>query len=152
MKSLIPWKNKHNDAAPMLWYDDWFDRSWENHFRSLLSPFSGLRPLQLPSVDVFEEKNNVVVRAEVPGMSEKDIDLTWHNGRLRIRGEKKSEKEEKKHGRCYSECSYGSFCREITLGDTVDWHNAKAEYKNGVLTVKMPKAERARKTIEIKVD
>jgi len=152
MKSLIPWKNKHDDAAPVLWSDDWFDRFWEDPFRNALSPFLGSRSQRLPSVDVSEDKNEVTIRAEVPGMTEKDIDLTWHNGMLRIHGEKKSEKEEKKHGRYYSECSYGSFSRDIPLGDTVDWRGAKANYKNGVLSVKLPKTESSRKAIEIKVN
>jgi len=149
MKSLIPWKNKQESAAPVVWGDDWFDRVWENPFKNALSPLFSSR---LPTVDVSEDKNEVTVRAEVPGMNEKEIDLTWHEGVLRIRGEKRSEREEKKKGHYYSECSYGSFSRDIPLGNTVDWKGAKAKYKNGVLTVKLPKTESSGKTIEIKVD
>jgi len=152
MKSLIPWKNKQESAAPVVWGDDWFDRVWQSPFENALFPFLGSRSSRLPTVDVAEDKNEVTVRAEVPGMTEKDIDLTWHNGMLRIRGEKKSEKEDKKNGGYYRECSYGSFSRDISLGDGVDWKGAKAKYKNGVLTVKLPKTESSRKTIEIKVN
>ena len=152
MKSLIPWKNKRNDAAPVLWDDDWFDRFWENPLGNSLTPLFGSRSQRLPSVDVSEDKNEVTVKAEVPGMTEKDIDLTWYNGMLRIHGEKRSEKEEKKRGRYYSEVSYGSFCRDIPLGDSVIWKDAKAKYKNGVLTVKLPKTESSRKSIEIAVN
>jgi len=152
MKSLIPWKNKHDDAAPVVWGDDWFDRLWENPFKNALFPLFNTRFSRLPKVDVSEDKNEVTVRAEVPGMSEKEIDLTWHDGVLRIRGEKRSEREEKKKNRYYSECSYGSFVRDIPLGDAVDWQGANAKYKNGVLTVKLPKRESSGKAIEIKVN
>jgi len=106
----------------------------------------------LPRVDVTEDKNEVTVKAEIPGMSEKDIECTWHDGVLRIRGEKKCEREDKKSGRQHHECSYGYFSREIPLGDSVDWKSAAAKYKHGVLTVKLPKTEVARKTITVKIN
>ncbi len=152
MKSLIPWKNKRDNAAPVVWGDDWFDRVWESPFKNLFPALLNSRFPRIPTVDVSEDKNEVTVRAEIPGLNEKEIDLTWHEGVLRIRGEKKSEREDKKKGRYYSECSYGYFSRDIPLGDTVDWKGAKAKYKNGVLTVKMPKPESSLKTIEIKVN
>jgi len=153
MKSLIPWKKRENAAAPSLWDDDWFDRGWEDSFRSFPSLFSGTTRFSpsLPSVDVSEDKTNVTVRAELPGMTEKDVDLTWINGILRIRGEKKEEKEEKKKNRYFSECRYGCFSRDIPLGDSVEFSQAKASFKHGVLTVKLPKTEHARKSIDIKV-
>ena len=104
------------------------------------------------SVDVVEDKNEVTVKAEVPGLTEKDINLSWHDGVLRIRGEKKNEKEEKENGRYYRECSYGSFSRDIRLDNTVDWKKAQAKYKNGVLSVKLPKTESSKKSIQIKVN
>jgi len=152
MKSLIPWRNKRENAAPVVAGDDWLDRFRENPFENALASFSGSLFARMPTVDVAEDKNEVTVRAEVPGMTEKDIDLTWQNGILSIRGEKRSEKEDKKNGGYYRECSYGSFSRDIPLGDGVDWKGAKAKYKNGVLTVKLPKTESSRKTIEIKVN
>jgi len=151
MKSLIPWKSRQTPAAPSIWKDDWLDRVWGKPFTGLLSPWSGEDAFRMPSVDVSEDKNEVTVRAEVPGMTEKDVELTWQDGVLRIRGEKREEKEEKKKGRTYSECRYGSFSREIPLGDGVDWKNATARYRHGVLTVKMPRTASARKAIEIKV-
>ena len=150
MKSLIPWKNKEN-AAPSLWTNDWFDRFRENPFGLMPAPFSNGHFGRLPSVEVSEEKNEVTVRAEIPGMDEKDIDLTWRNGILRIRGEKKNSREEKKKDGYYSECSYGMFSRDIPLGTSVDWNAAKATYKKGVLTVKMPKSASSNRPIEIKV-
>lgn len=149
MKSLVPWKNRQTLAAPSLWGGDWFDRPWENPFGSLLTPPSKSFPSRLPAVDVLEGKDEVTVRAEVPGMTEKDIDVTWHDGVLRIRGEKKQEREGKEKGRMYNECSYGYFSRDVPLGAAVDWKGAKAKYKHGVLTVKLPRA--ARKSVEIKI-
>jgi len=152
MKSLIPWKNKHDHTAPSLWTNDWFDRVWENPFSLMVAPFAGGQASAPPTVEVTEDKKEVSVRAELPGMDEKDIDLTWQNGVLRIRGEKRSEREEKKKRNYYSECSYGAFSRDIPLGNSVDWSAAKAKYKSGVLTVKLPKTESALKSIEIKVN
>jgi len=150
MKSLIPWKWGQKSAAPAR-SDDWFDRWWDGPFDSFLPGLHHSFSANLPSVDVSEDKKEIKVKAEIPGMTEKDIDLTWHNGVLSIRGEKKDEKEEKKNDRYYRECSYGSFCRNINLGYSVDWSNARAQYKNGVLTVSLPKSESAGKAIEVKV-
>jgi len=151
MTSLIPWRVRRDDAAPAIWNDDWFDRVWENPFKHFIAPFSDNRFSHLPKVDVAEDKNEVTVKAEIPGMSEKDITCTWHDGVLRIRGEKKNEREDKKEGRRYRECSYGYFSRDIPLGDSVDWKGAKAKCKNGVLTVKLPRTENARRAITVKI-
>jgi HSP20 family protein len=154
MKSLIPWRWSRKSAAPAR-LNDWFDTAlsaWEDPFKNFFPDFNNLLSTRLPSVDVSESKKEVTVKAEIPGMSEKDIDCTWHDGVLSIRGEKKDEKEEKKKDRYYRECNYGSFCRNINVGKNVDWSNAKAKYKNGVLTVSLPKTESAQKAIEIKVN
>jgi HSP20 family protein len=151
MKNVIPWrKNKHSDV-PSVWDDDWLEGKGENPFEELFAPMTRTFSSRMPSVDVSEDKNEITVKAEIPGMTEKDIDLSWHNGILRVRGEKREEKEEKKRDRYYSECRYGRFCRDIPLGESVDWQRAKAKYKNGVLTVNVPKTEHARKAIEITV-
>jgi len=152
MTSLIPWRVKRDNEAPALWDDDWFDRVWENPFKHFIAPFSGDRFSNLPKVDVTEDKNEVTVKAEIPGMSEKDIECTWHDGVLHIRGEKKNEREDKKEGRRYRECSYGYFSRDIPLGDGVDWKGAKAKYRHGVLTVKLPRTESAHKAITVKIN
>jgi len=151
MKSLIPWQWGQKHAAPAR-NDDWFDRFWEgpfdNLFPALRSPFT----TRLPSVDVTEDKKEVKVRAEIPGMNQKDIGLTWHDGVLTIRGEKKDEKEEKSKDRYYRECSYGSFSRDIEIGRNVNWEKAIAKYKNGVLAVSLPKTGASQKAIEVKIE
>lgn len=150
MKSLIPWKSKQDNAIPALWEEDWFDSFWENPFRSIGSPFS--HEYNIPAADVSEDKKEVVVRAELPGMNAKEIDLTYQDGILRISGEKKEDKEEKGKNRYYKECRYGYFSKEIPLGELVDWAKAKAEYKNGILTVKIPKSEKENRVTEIRIN
>jgi HSP20 family protein len=150
MKSLIPWRQEENNTVSP-WAGDWFGHVLENPFRGLATTFSR-NFFKMPSVDVLEDENDVTVKAEVPGMTEKDIDLTWHDGFLRIRGEKKDEKEEKRKNSYYHECSYGSFSRDIRINSNVDWKKAQAKYRNGVLTVKMPKTESSKKLIQIKVN
>jgi|WetSurMetagenome_2_1015567.scaffolds.fasta_scaffold98148_3 HSP20 family protein len=151
MKSLIPWQKGQKHAAPVR-SDDWFGRWWEdrggNFFPALKNSYSN----HLPSVDVTEDKKEVKVRAEIPGMDQKDIELTWHDGILKIQGEKKNEKEEKSKDRYYRECSYGSFSREIEIGRNVNWEKAIAKYKNGVLTVSMPKTGASQKLIDVHID
>lgn len=149
MKSLIPWRSGPKNASPVR-REDRFDRWWSDPFDSKPSI---LEPVQarLPSVDVSEDEKEVKVRAEIPGMSEKDLELSWHDGVLSIRGEKREEKEEKNKERYYRECRYGSFSRDIPVGRNVDWKKSSARYKNGVLAVTLPKTESARKSIEIKV-
>lgn len=150
MKSLIPWRREKPEAVPTLSSGNWFERFWENPLKDYLSPFKELQSFRLPSIDISEDSNEVVIRAETPGMDEKEIDLTFQDGILRIHGEKKNRKEEKKNNSYYSECSYGYFSREIPLGKKINWEKSEARYKNGVLTVRMPKIES--KAIQIKVN
>jgi len=104
-----------------------------------------------PAVDVFEEKDNIVVRAEMPGMKKEDIDVTVVGDTLTIAGERKQE-EERKEGEVYrSERYLGRFQRSITLPSEVDVNKVQATYKDGVLTINVAKSEQAkRKQIEIK--
>lgn len=150
MKSIIPWKSKQDNAMPAIWEENWFDGFWENSFKSLSAPFS--QEYNMPSADVTEDKKEVVVKAKIPGMNPKEIDLTYQDGVLRISGKKKEDKEEKGKNRYYRECSYGYFSKEIPLGNRVSWTKARAEYKNGTLTVKIPKSEKENRAIEVKVN
>jgi HSP20 family protein len=91
-----------------------------------------------------------MVKAEVPGMDAKDVNITLNDGLLTIKGEKKVEKEEKDEGYHLTERRYGSFSRSIRLPSDIQSDKIKANYKNGLLTITMPKSEKA-KTKEIKV-
>ncbi len=107
----------------------------------------------LPSIDVSETKNELVVKAELPGMDSKDIDISMSNGFLTIKGEKKHEKEEKDENYHLIERSYGSFTRSVRLPKEVQSEKIMASFKNGVLRVTLPKSEEAKKKeIKIKVE
>jgi HSP20 family protein len=98
-----------------------------------------------PSVDVLETENELVVKADLPDVNLKDIDIQIEHGTLSIKGERKFEKVEGK-GTGYHriERSYGEFQRYFSLPDTVDPEKVKADYKNGTLTVTLPKKEVAK--------
>lgn len=106
----------------------------------------------LPSVDVSENDKEIQVSAELPGMDEKDIDVSLSGNNLVIRGEKKSEKEEKDKQYYRKESSYGAFHRSIPLPTEVEEEKIEATFKKGVLKIVLPKspeARKARKKIDI---
>lgn len=97
-----------------------------------------------PSVDILETENEMLLKADLPGVDMKDVDIQLENGTLTLRGERKFESEKKEGGYHRIERSYGSFARSFTLPETVDAEAVKADYKNGVLTVTLPKKELAK--------
>jgi HSP20 family protein len=105
----------------------------------------------MPSLDVSETKDNIVVKAEVPGMDAKDIDISLANDVLTAKGEKRQEKEEKDENYHRVERSYGAFSRSIRLPKDVQSNKIKANYKNGVLRITLPKSEDAKKK-EVKIE
>ena len=107
----------------------------------------------LPSLDISDTKNELVVKAEVPGMDAKDIDISLSDGMLTIKGEKKQEKEEKETNYHLIERSYGSFLRSVNLPGEVQGDKISASYKDGILKITLPKSEEAKKKeIKIKVE
>ncbi len=109
--------------------------------------FSDLYPPEgsFPAVDVSETDNSVTVTAEIPGMKPEDIDLSIENDTLVIQGEKKQEQRDEKENRLRVERSYGSFYRAVPLPCKCKEEDIKASFKNGVLSVEMPKeTEQAR--------
>ena len=106
----------------------------------------------VPPVDVYEDEHNIVLKLEVPGIEEKDIDVQVHGNTLTVRGERKFENEEKQENFHRIERSYGAFSRSFTLPDTVDSNSVTADYQNGVLKVKLAKrAEAKPKQIKVNV-
>jgi HSP20 family protein len=105
-----------------------------------------------PSVDIVEEKDRILVRADLPGVKQDDIEAEVSDGVLTIRGERKSETESKE-GKVYRmERSYGSFLRSFTLPAGVDEGSVQATYKNGVLEITLPRREEARaKKVKVEV-
>ena len=106
----------------------------------------------LPATDVFEDKDAVKIVAEVPGVRPEDVKISLENNLLTIRGEKRQQAEEKTERVHRYERTYGSFERAFSLPTTVDPEKIAASYANGILTVTIPKAERARpREIPVKV-
>lgn len=158
MRDLIPWGRQSStapvqyqsqEANPILSLRREMDRLFDDLFRGSLPSLDLGRGRSLaawPSLELSETDRELRITAEVPGMTEKDIELLLDDGMLTLRGEKRSESEDKDRG--YSERYYGRFERRIALPQGVDEQAAKAEFKDGVLTVTLPKsaeAERGRR-------
>jgi len=97
-----------------------------------------------PSVDIFETENEVVIKAELPGMEAKDIEIKLENNVLILHGDRRFEKETKNENYHRVERSYGNFTRSFSLPAFVDDAKVSAEYKNGLLRIVLPKKEQAR--------
>ena len=94
-----------------------------------------------PSVDIYENKDQIVLEAELPGMKQEDFDLSIENNVITLRGERRFEKTDESDNYHRVERSYGSFTRSFTLPQSVSSEDAHAEYNNGVLRVTLPKRE-----------
>ena len=105
-----------------------------------------------PKVDIFEDEEGVALRFELAGVEPKDVDIRFENGVLTLRGERKMEKDDKRENYHRVELAYGTFTRSFSLPATIDAEKIRAESKNGVLTVTLPKkAEAKPKSIQVKV-
>ena len=166
VRDLIPWGREEGNRSPTVFgdsdrdpflslhrevnrlFDDVF-RGFDSRLPSLgrFSSFGG----NWPSVEISDNDKEIKVTAEVPGLEEKDIEVLLDDGVLTLKGEKRSETEDK--GRQFSERYYGRFERRIRLGYEIEEDEVDAHFKNGVLTVTMPKTAKAQsqaKRIEIK--
>jgi len=105
----------------------------------------------VPAVDLLEDENNVTVKAELPGIGKDDIEITLHGGILTLKGEKSEEETAKEAGYHRMERRYGKFEKSVRLPEYVDEEKIDATYRDGVLTLTMPKKESAKpRTIEVK--
>lgn len=154
MRDLIPW-GRQNSTTPTAYRAEEFspifglrrevDRLFDDLFR-MPSLGPSRSAMSWPLLQVSDDEQEIRVTAEVPGMSENDVELLVEDGMLTIRGEKKDETNDKDRG--YSERWYGRFERRIALPSGVDEERAKATFRDGVLTVTLPKsadAERGRR-------
>jgi len=134
-------QNRSVESDPFLA----MQRRMNRLFNDFMAPLPGLLPYEemgasfTPRVDVEEDEKEVRVTAKLPGMDARDIDISIHRDVLTLRGEKSSEHKEKKGQYHRIERLYGSFERQIPLGVEVDPEKAAAEYRNGVLTITLPK-------------
>ena len=135
-------------------FEDYFSRGWMRPFRwewpslgELAKPFEG----KMPKVDVIERDDEVVVKAELPGVDKKDLDVSVTENSVTIKGTTSHEEKEEKGDYYRCEISRGAYARTVALPSYVDADKAKANFKDGVLELKLPKVEKSkRRSIEIK--
>jgi HSP20 family protein len=131
-------------------------REFDRLFREAFTPFFGEGELSTrtwaPPVDIYETDNDIVVKAELPGIEPKDVEVKVEDNTLYLKGERKFEKETKEDNYHRVERSYGAFARSFSLPSSINTEKVKAEYKDGLLTLTLPKREEAKpKTIKIDV-
>jgi HSP20 family protein len=146
-KALVPWKNNRAQSpAPREDYFDPFvtfrremDRMFDHFFDGFPGRAGNGSGAIAPAIDLDETDKEMVITAELPGVTDKDIEVSLTGDVLTIRGEKKTETEEKKGGAYYTERRYGSFARSLRLPFEVKDEQVDAKFKDGVLTIRMPK-------------
>jgi len=154
--SLIRWNPTHEIDR---WPSDFFgiqreiNRVFDNFVRGGVQADENFQmSYWTPAVDIAEQENDYVVKMELPGVNKDDVKISLESNILTIKGEKKQEKEEKNKNVHRLERTYGSFQRSFTLPTTVKSDTIDAFFKEGVLTISLPKAEEAKpKQIEVKV-
>ncbi|MEZ2146095.1 Hsp20/alpha crystallin family protein [Bradyrhizobium sp. DN5] len=154
IRDLIPWSRNQELVQARGSYDPFMtlhremNRLFDDMFRGFGGP--GLSPLMegrfgWPKIELSDTDKTLTISAELPGMTEKDVQIEIARGVLTIRGEKKDER--KHEGKYFTERYYGAFERQIPLED-VDEDKAEASFKDGVLTVSLPKSEKAREGVK----
>jgi len=141
---------KNNDAPDVRTLRSSMDRLFDDFFS--LKPMDFFDSEWLPAVDMYDDEKNVYIKAEVAGIDEKDLNVTVQDNILTISGERIEEKKEtSKKGRVMSEIKSGSFSRSVSLPDNIKFENIKADLKNGVLSIILPK-EKSIKSKEVKIN
>jgi HSP20 family protein len=149
IRSLAPFGKKsvpvkREDENPFALLRREMDSLFDNFYRGFdIEPFESRLGAFSPKVDVTENDKEVNISAELPGMDEKDIDVSLHNDMLTIKGEKKEEKEDKGKDYYRMERSYGSFSRTIPLPAEVETDKVEAKFKKGLLSITLPKTAKA---------
>ena len=160
LNTLVPWRKRSHSPVlreenPFGWFHSEMDRMFDRVFSdfgigtSSLSEkgFTGFHP----RIDVHRSDNEIKVTAELPGLEKEDIEIKAVDGRLIIGGEKKASKETQEDDHYYMERSYGSFRREIPIGEDVDLDQVQAAFKNGILEITLPRNAVAANVKHIKV-
>lgn len=153
--NLTPWRSPVLDptTGPLVSLQQEIDRLFDQFFQAPLTREGALASTAFqPRVDVRETDSGLQLTAEMPGMSEKDIEINVESDRLTLRGEKRAEVERTESGWRIAERSYGRFERTLSLSSDLDADKAQASFKNGVLTVTVPRKEGTqRKARKLKV-
>jgi HSP20 family protein len=160
-KSLVPWRNNNKSTVPAT-REDFFDpfvtfrremdRMFDDFFGGNGRSLQGSQSLT-PALDVDETEKELVITAELPGVTEKDVEVNLAGDLLTIKGEKKAEHEEKNGNSYYMERRFGSFGRTVRLPFEVKDQEVEAKFNNGLLTVRLPKPaemQKAVRRIEVK--
>jgi HSP20 family protein len=146
-----PFENLRREVDRL--FDNFGWGAWQPFRQPLFAGEPLFRRATMPAIDVSENEKGYEITAELPGMDEKNIEVKVNEGSLTIKGEKRDEKEERDKGYYLQERHYGSFERSFELPDSVDAEKVEATFKQGVLTVALPKkaeAQKPAKKIEIK--
>lgn len=151
--SLAPVPRALTPFWPLRRWQNELDRFFEDPLASWLTPSESFYEAWTPAVNVYEEKDNVIVKAELPGMKKEELEVYLTGDHLNIAGERKFENEEKTAKLYRSESYFGRFHRSVRLPSPVKAEKIAAHYKDGILSITCPKTEEAkRKEIEIKVE
>ena len=131
-------------------------REFDRLFKDAFTPFMGEGELSTrtwaPPVDIYETENDIVLKAELPGVEPKDVEVKVEDNTLYLKGERKFEKEVKNESYHRVERSYGSFARSFSLPNSISTDKVKAEFKDGLLTLTLPKREEAKpRTVKIDI-
>jgi HSP20 family protein len=152
-------RNKNNNAVEKSEWNDPFEsfhKEMDRVFNGLFSDFGGFKSgfFNLdrggsfsPKIDVSEDKGGINIAAELPGMDEKDIEVSLKDGRLLIKGEKSHDEKKEDRNYYHVERSYGSFQRSISVPEGIDPDRIKASFKKGLLKIKLPKSEEEQKKV-----
>jgi len=157
IRDLIPWRRSSNevsttlrdDRSPFISLQREVNRLFDEVFRSFdarIPAFGSAASFNTawPSVEISETDKEIKVTAEIPGLEEKDVEVLLHDGVLTLKGEKRAENEDKQ----FSERFYGRFERRIPLGVEIEEDAVEAHFKNGVLSIVLPKSEKARAQVK----
>jgi HSP20 family protein len=139
MNTVTRW----DQSRGLISLQDQADRLFEDKFTRDGSGHADLATWA-PPVDIYETENELVLKADLPDLQDKDIDVRVENNTLTIRGERKFEKDVNKENYLRVERAYGSFTRSFSLPNTVSSESVRAEYRNGVLTLHMAKREESK--------
>ncbi len=167
-QEMVPWKKGRQNVNVRHGENEFPLSSLQRRMNRMFDDFFGdfsdfsLSPLRtwsrwaegfVPRMDMTDTENEITIMAELAGVDEKDVDITVQDDVLTIRGEKKTEHDEKNHRCCLAERSYGTFSRSIVLPAEIEQDKIEASFKKGILTVRLPKLpveESKAKKIEIK--
>ncbi len=148
-KTKLVRKEETHPVAPFEKLESYFDNFFHNPFSFMSRPswdgfdFPMMEGMS-PTVDIFEEKDKMIIKAELPGINKEDLDVSITENTVTISGEKKQEEKVERKDYHREERRYGSFCRRFRLPEDVDADKAEASFKKGVLEIRLPKTKESK--------